>query len=135
MSYDREQLETQSLEMIKKHKLKFISHVASFLPCNRATFYNLGLDKLDTIKDAIELNRVNSKVKALNRWEKSENPTLEVAFYKLIGDEDEVERLSGTKQKHELTGKDGSPIEQNHNLKIVDDLLKNYGNDERTDRD
>lgn len=35
----------------------------------------------------------------------------------------------------EITGKDGKPIEQNHNVKFVDDLLKNYGTDDHTSRD
>lgn len=104
MEYNKATVEKQALAAIKKHNIKFLNHIAGHLPCSRSTFYNLGLDKVDTIKNAIEQNRIASKVKALNRWEKSKNPTLEIAFYKLIGDEEEVERLNGSKQKIENTG-------------------------------
>lgn len=105
MGYDKVDLEKKALAVIKRHKIRFVSHLEGFLPCNRATYYNLGLDKLDTLKDAIEANRKSSKVRALNRWEKSDNATLQVAFYKLIADEDEAGRLNGSTQKIEQSGK------------------------------
>jgi hypothetical protein len=99
MSYDKADLEKKALAAIKRNKIKFITHVSAFLPCALSTFYELELEKSETIKRAVEDNRTNAKVKALNRWEKSKNPTLEVAFYKLIADEDEAHRLNGTKQE------------------------------------
>jgi len=37
--------------------------------------------------------------------------------------------------KTELTGADGKPIEFNHSHKVTESILKNYGNDESTNRD
>jgi len=111
MAYSKAKLEKQALDAIKAHNIKFVTHLTAFLPCSTSTLYDLGLEKSEAIKKAIETNRASAKVKALNRWESSENPTLEVAFYKLIGDDDEVERLNGSRQKLEHTGKDGNPIQ------------------------
>lgn len=108
MSYDKADLEKKALAAIKRHKIKFVSHLTGFLPCNRATFYNLELDKLDTIKDAIEEMRMSAKVKTLNRWEKSENATLQVAYMKLIADDDEADRLNGSNQKINHSGAVGN---------------------------
>lgn len=102
MSYDKAELEKKALAAIKRHKLKFITHIAAYLPCALSTFYELELEKSEAIKKEVEANRIGSKVKVLNRWEKSDNPTLQVAFMKLIADEDEADRLNGTKQKHEI---------------------------------
>ena len=104
MAYSKAKLEKQALDAIKKHNLKFIKHLVPFLPCSSSTFYDLELEKSEAIKRAIEENRTNAKVKALHRWEQSDNPTLEIAFFKLIGDDDEVERLNGSKQKVEHSG-------------------------------
>jgi hypothetical protein len=120
MSYDKADLEKKALAAIKKHKIKFLSHLAPFLSCSRSTFYELELDKSDKIKDAIEQNRVGAKVSALNKWEKSDNPTLQVAYYKLIADEDEADRLNGSKQK----------IENSGTQKIIVEFVKNDGNDQ-----
>jgi len=108
MSYNKDDLEKKALAVIKRNKIKFITHVAAFLPCSERTFFNKDLQDLQSIKDAIETNRIGAKVKALNRWEKSKNPTLEVAFYKLIADDDEAHRLNGSKteSKDELTIKE-----------------------------
>ena len=133
MAYDKDQLEQTALAAIKKHKLKFTAHVIAYLPCALSTFYELELEKSEAIKKAVDSNKINSKVKALNRWEKSKNPVLELAFYKLIGDEEEVERLNGSKQKQDITLK--GQLEHDHTHKLVDGLLKNYGKDDSTARD
>ena len=49
MKYNQAELEKLSIEAINKYRLFFIDDVIAYLPCSRATFYNYGLDKLDTI--------------------------------------------------------------------------------------
>lgn len=118
MAYKKANLEKQSLTAIKKHTLKFVSHLVAFLPCSSSTFYDLELEKSESIKKALEENRTNAKVKALHRWEHSENPTLEIAFYKLIGDEDECERLNGSRQKIDHSGEVKHDIKGEITVKI-----------------
>lgn len=99
MAYDKQELIDKALEVIEKHNLFFIDDVVSFLPCSRATFYNHELDKLDTIKDAIEKNRVSTKINMRNKWYNSDHPTLQVALMKIISSDDEAHRLNGSRQE------------------------------------
>ena len=94
MAYDKLEQEQKALEAIKKHNLFFIEEVASFLNMARSTFYFLKLDTLDTIKDALEENKVKIKVKMRKKWFDSDNPALQVANYKLLSTQKEQEALS-----------------------------------------
>ena len=96
MAYNTKQLEKQALEAIEKHKLFFFNDISAYLPCSRATLYNLGLDKLDTIEKALEENRTRAKNSMRAKWYKSDNATLQVALMKLISDDDERKKLSQT---------------------------------------
>ena len=102
MAYKKEELESQSIIAIIDNNLMFQEEVFTFVGFSRATFFNYGLDKLDSIKKALNDNRIKTKHSLKAKWYKSDNPTVQIALYKLIGSEDEVHRLSGTKteQKH-----------------------------------
>ena len=91
MAYEKEDIEALTVKAIKKYKVTSIMHIVAYLPCSRATFYNLGIDKLDSVK-------VKRKVKMLTKWEDSDNATLQAMAYKLIADDDELERLNGDKK-------------------------------------
>jgi len=99
MSYDTDKLEQEALDAIDKYKLFFIEDVVAYVSCSRATFYNHGLDKLDTIKDALSKNKINIKVSMRNKWYKSESATLQVALMKMIATDDEAHRLNGSRQE------------------------------------
>lgn len=99
MAYDKKELEKKTLIAIEKHKLMFMDHIVAFLPCSRATFYNLELDKLDTIKKAVEEMRISKKTKMLSNWIDSETPSLQIAAMKMISEEHEAHRLNGTRQE------------------------------------
>lgn len=96
MGYSTTELEKLSIEAIEKHKLFFIEDVCAYLPCSRATFYNQGLDKLDTIKSALLKVKTEIKVSMRSKWYKSENPTLQMGLMKLIASPDELKQLSMT---------------------------------------
>jgi hypothetical protein len=110
MEYNQKDLEKQSIEAITKYKLFFIDDIIAYLPCSRATFYNKGLDKLDTIKDALTQVRTEIKVSMRSKWYKSDNPTLQMGLMKLIASPDELKQLSmshiESNSKHEITGFD-----------------------------
>jgi len=124
MAYDKKKLQKQALDAIKEHNLMFITDLPSYLPCARSTFYLLELDKVDDIKDALEVNRVRIKNGLRAKWYKSENATVQIALYKLIGTDDEVHRLNGTRQ--EISGPGGKAIqlEQIDYKKLSDDALR-----------
>ena len=104
MTYDTTKLEQQALEAINKYKLIWIEEVLSYLPCSKQTFYNHGLDLLDSIKDAILKNRTDLKVGLRKKWYESDNATTQIALYKLIGTDDESDRINSQKTKTEHSG-------------------------------
>jgi hypothetical protein len=96
MAYNPKDLEKKALEAIEKNKLFFIDDVIAYLPCSRATFYNLELEKLDTIKDALTKVKTEIKVSMRSKWYKSENPTLQMGLMKLIASPEELKQLAMT---------------------------------------
>jgi hypothetical protein len=92
--YEAEDLEKQAIALIEAHRLVFIHEVCAYLPCNRATFYNKGLDRLDTIKDALNKNKVSKKLALRTNWEESTNATLQMGLYKLLATPEELAALS-----------------------------------------
>lgn len=119
MAYKTEELEEQALKAIKEHGLVFIEEVVSFLPCSSSTFYDHQLEKSEAIKEAITFNKVSKKAKLRKNWEYSENATLNISLYKLLANEEELQRLSVQKLEH--SGKDGEKL--NINIQV-------YGEDE-----
>ena len=99
MSYDTDKLEQEALEAIEKYRLFFIEDVVVYVSCSRATFYNHGLDKLDSIKEALAKNKIDIKVSMRNKWFLSESATLQVALMKMIATDDEAHRLNGSRQE------------------------------------
>ena len=99
MKYNKEKLFQQAKEAVLKNNLIFIEEIVSFLPCSKQTFYEyfpLGSDELDEIKAIIEDNSVNIKSGLRNKWYESDNPTLQIALYRLTSREDEHKKLNQT---------------------------------------
>lgn len=103
MAYKTAELEKKALEAIEKHKLFFIDDLCAYLPCSRATFYNQGLDKIDTIKDALEKNKVEVKAAMRSKWFKSDAPALQIALYKIIGTDEESDRINSQRTKVDMS--------------------------------
>jgi hypothetical protein len=104
MAYDTKELERQSLEAITKYKLIWIEEVVSYLPCSKPTFYEHKLNELNSIKEAVQKNRDDLKVGLRKKWYESDNATTQIALYKLIGTDDESDRINSQKQKVEHSG-------------------------------
>ena len=98
MAYDAKQLEKQAIEAIKKNKLIFLEEVISYLPCNRGTFYLNNLNKLDSIIELLEENKVEQKVHLRKKWRNTDNAALNLALYKLCSSEEEEAKLNPNKQ-------------------------------------
>ena len=112
MANDRNKIFEKAKLAIIENKLIFIEEIVSFLPISKPTFYDyfkIDSDELNTLKALLDNNKVNIKIKLRNKWEDSENPTLQVALYKLTSSEDELRRLSVAKQ--EISGNEGKPLD------------------------
>jgi len=113
MAYDKKKILKQALEQIEKHKLFFVEDVVAYLPCDKTTFYRFFKvegNEYNTIKGALDENRINIKVSMRSKWYKSENATLQMGLMKLIGTDEEAHRLNGSHTKNEHTGEGGKPI-------------------------
>lgn len=101
--------EQELLNVIKKHKIAFFSHCFGFVSFSRPTAYNYQLDKLDSIKNAIDNNRVTAKNYLLNKWLESDNPTLNISAYRLLSDSEEHQKLNQSYVDHTTKGESIKP--------------------------
>jgi len=58
--YNTDDLEKQSLEAIRKHKLMFIEHLVAYLPCDKTTFYAHKLNESNAIAQALLKNKITN---------------------------------------------------------------------------
>lgn len=107
MAYKTEDLVQRALEAITKYKLIFMDEIPVAMGISKQTLYNHNLDKMDEVKDALVTNRIQIRIGQRKKWYDSENASLQIALRKLIGTEDEVHRLNGSRQeiKQETTYK------------------------------
>ena len=105
MAYNKDKLIKDALKAIDEHNLVFIEDVVCYIPCSKTTFYSKRLHESDAIKEAIYENRQSKKIALRTKWEDSENATLQMGLYKLMANEDELERLNNNRQKIETDNK------------------------------
>jgi len=98
--------EEELLNVIKSKKIAFFDHCFGFTSFSRATAYNHSLDKLDSIKDAINQNRVTAKNYMLNKWIASDNATLQISAMRLLSDPEEHKKLNQTYIDQTTNGKE-----------------------------
>lgn len=97
MAYNTEELFKTAIEQIKKNRLIFIEDIIAFLPCRKSTFYEHFPNDSDYYKkmfEELETNRTELKVSMRSKWYKSNSPALQMALMKLIGNQEELRRLS-----------------------------------------
>lgn len=108
------------LEAIKKYPIFSFKDIFVFYNgCSRATAYNHGLDKLDSIKEAIYSNRRRGVSTMIVEWMRSKNATLQLAAMRMICDPEEHRSLN--QNYNDITTK-GEKIETKDPL----ELLKEY---------
>lgn len=122
MAYNTEELEAKALEVISgiEPRIVFIEQLVSYLPCDKKTFYAHNLHESPAIKDSIEQNKIDKKAKLRDKWEESDSATLQIALYKLIGNEGEKHALNGTKIDH--SHKDVTPKDYDTSKMTMEDL-------------
>lgn len=89
------ELEQRALQILAERKdIYFFCDLATELGYSREWLNQLGVDKLDTIKKALLVNKQNVKRGLRNKWFNNDNATTQVALYKLLADEEELGRLN-----------------------------------------
>jgi hypothetical protein len=100
------------LRVIKENKVTFFDHCFGFTPFSRGTAYNHKLHELDTIKDAIDKNKLSTKNVLINKWVTSDNATLNLAAYRLLSNEEEHKKLNQSYTDHSNQGQPFQAITQ-----------------------
>ena len=104
MAYKTAELEAKALEAIRKNKLVFAHEVPTFINISKQTYYDHKLEQLDSIKSALDKNREEIKAGLRKKWYESENATVQIALYKLIGTDEESDRINSQRLKNEHSG-------------------------------
>lgn len=121
---EKDLLEAKALKAIDEHNLMFVGDIWAFIGISRATFYNgYHLDKLDSIKGALDKNKITTKSNLKAKWYKSQNPTLQIALMRLISEDDERKKLS--QQYHDVTS-DGKEVNTGPIIYLPTKLPDNY---------
>ncbi len=100
---EREEIIKSALEVIEAEQCTTIAEVELFIPFSKRSFYNHDLHELPEIKKAINEQKVKIKNKMRRKWRDSENATLQIAEFKLIGTDEEVDRLNTQRINQNLT--------------------------------
>lgn len=82
---------------------------AYYKGCGKTAFYAHKLNESNAIKDALQNNRTTTKQDLKRKWFESENPTVQIALFKLIATPEERKNLS---QNYNDITTDGEPIKQ-----------------------
>ena len=101
MAYTTKELEEKALKAIKESNLVFINEICSFIECSESTFFNHKMQELESIKGALEKNKVAIKHGIRRNWESDGNATEKVALYKILGTQDERDALNGGSKQQE----------------------------------
>jgi hypothetical protein len=124
--HDKEKILQNSINLIKEHNLLFIEDVISFLPCSKASFYEWGYNVNDSVIDALNGNKTRTKIGLRSKWFDSNNATVQIALYKLIGNDEERKALSN----REYTSEKESDKLNINIVKSYEPLMKKLTNEE-----
>ena len=103
-AYSKQTLGRLSVIAAIKHGCTSIAEIVSLIPVGKSTFYNHKLEALDDIKDAVESNKIVTKISLRQRWLESDNATTQIALYKLVADDNERRKLSMNHHDHTTRG-------------------------------
>lgn len=104
MAYNKRELENKAIIAILENNLMFQDEIPPYMGISERTFYYHKMQELQSIKKALNENRIKAKHEIREKWYKSENPVVQIAFMKLVGDDNEYHRLSGTRHEQKHSG-------------------------------
>lgn len=100
MAYDKKRLFDKALEVCKGKYIFCIEDVAAYMGVSKSTIYSyfeLGSDELNAIKDALDKNKAMIRVKLRQNWEESDKSAgLQAMLYKICAPSEELKRLSSS---------------------------------------
>ena len=107
MAYDTATLKEKAIEAIKKSNLIFVEDVCALIGISKDTYYNhfpIGSDVSYELTSMLEKNKISLKVNLRKKWLESDNPTTQMALYKLCSTDIEHRKLN--QNYTDITSKD-----------------------------
>lgn len=118
MAYKTKVLKEKALKVIKEHNLIFIEDVCAMLGIAKSTYYlHFKKDSADSneLNTKLEENKISLKVALRKKWFDSDNPTTQMALYKLCSTTEEHKKLqqnyTDLTSKDEKIASEGMPTE------------------------
>jgi len=97
--------ESEILKVVTEKKIIKYSHIFNhYKGISRQYSYEIGLDKSDSIRDAIEQNQQTGKEYLIKKWMQSDNATLQIAAFRLMADKEEHQKLNQQYIDHTTKG-------------------------------
>jgi len=93
------------IKAIQENNCTNFKEACMFVSFAKSTAYNHGLDKLDSIKDAIDANKIRTKHKMKRNWVNSDSAVLQLAAFRLMSDAEEHQKLNQSYIDHTTKGK------------------------------
>ena len=124
----------QCLDVIEKDQTIYrVEHIFPEIPFGKTWFYHHKLNEVNDIKNALELNRIKEKKRTANKLRDSKNILGLIAYFKLVADPDEYERINTQKLDHTSGGDKIQPLEitvakqetTNKIKKLIDESMLN----------
>ena len=107
-------------KLIPEKHIHFFCDLCVELNISSARGYQLGLDKIEILKNALEAEQIKLKRALRHKWYFTENPTLQIILYRLLATPEEHQAMNQTnKYQHSMDGK----VEIDGKFEILD---KNY---------
>lgn len=109
MAYDKGKIFKRAIKLTKQHKLFQAVDLIGLLPISESTFYSYfpsGSEELESIKEEFYLNKTEIKVSLKSKWYRSDNPTLQLALFRLLSTSEEHRLLNQNYIDHTTKGKE-----------------------------
>lgn len=106
--YDKKEIFEQSKQLAKEKKLLSMQDIIDFLPLSESRFYDFfpkSSEELEILRKILNKNKVSIKTSMRAKWYNSENPTLQMALYRLAANADEHRQLNQHYIDHTSDGK------------------------------
>lgn len=112
MAYNTDKLYNLAIKHIETEELYFMEDIIALLGISKPCFYDHfknDSNELNYFKELLTKNKSSAKISMRKKWKESDNASLQMGLYKLIGSEEERKRLNSayidqkTEHKGEIT--------------------------------
>lgn len=121
MAYSKKDLFEQAQKAAEERNLFFIEDVVAFMPCDKTTFYRKfppESNEYHAIKRLLETNKVRTKSAIRHKLFSMDNPTAQIALYRMIATPEERDAI--VMVKSDITSKGESIKPEPVTVEIID---------------